>query len=148
MGDTYLKDKFPEPNQTIEIEDVSFQHQQIFSVVKDFYTEVAKDDLLAQAFSHVKDWDFHFEIMTHFWWSRMGGGVYIFYPYNPVKKHFENGFSSELLSRWLSLFKIALEKNLNMEQVSVWLLIAETIGRNLLVKNNHVTQMMSRNGKS
>ncbi len=144
MSDSnYLRDKVPEPDEQAELNSVLIKHGQIREVVVSFYTEIAQDDLLSKAFSNVEDWPQHFEIMTNFWWVRMGRASYIYYPYNPIKKHFENGFSAELLSRWLDLFKKSLAKHLNQEQMNAWFLLAEAIGNNLLSKNNEVIRMLN-----
>lgn len=132
----YLRDHQPRADETLDVRGSFVSHRQVFQVVESFYTEVAKDEKLSLAFAHVSDWPFHFEIMTNFWWSRLGGRSYILYPYNPIGKHFENGFSADLLSRWLTLFQQALDKHLEPQAAQAWFLMAQAIGNNLLSKNN------------
>jgi len=139
----YFRDKVPKPDDVVTFNEVSITHQQVNKVVVSFYTEVENDELLSGPFSKVANWDHHFEIMTNFWWARMGGGNYIYYPYNPFQKHYENGFNAELLSRWLELFKSALSKHLDESQIQAWLLLAEAIGNNLLSKNNDLIRMLN-----
>lgn len=139
----YFRDKVPKPEDHVSLNEVSITHQQVSEVIISFYTEVAKDEHLSVVFSKVTNWDDHFEIMTNFWWARMGGGNYIYYPYNPFQKHYENGFNAELLSRWLELFKKALSKHLDESQITAWFLLAEAIGNNLLSKNNDLIRMLN-----
>src|SRR5690606_3202739 len=112
--------KKPSPDESITINGVLFTHENIFNVVDDFYTRIQKDELLSVPFQSVHDWPEHIERLTHFWWIRFGGRIYLFSDYNPVLKHFFAGFNEELLARWLMLFHDTFKEHLNEEQQTLW----------------------------
>lgn len=126
----------PQDDETINVNGISFSHKDIFNVVDDFYTRIQKDDLLKVPFQSVHDWPEHIERLTHFWWARFGGRVYLFNDYNPVAKHFYAGFNRELLSRWLQIFDETLSTHLKPEQAKLWKTIAERMGESLSIRND------------
>lgn len=128
--------KRPPADALINVNGVDFSHQDIFSVVDDFYTQIQQDEVLKVPFASVVDWPEHVERLTHFWWIRFGGEPYMFSHYNPVGKHFYAGFNSELLERWLKLFHQTLKKYLQPDQIALWKLISERMGESLTVKND------------
>jgi len=128
----------PRSSDFVSVDQVKFHHFSIYSVVSHFYTNVAKDPILSKAFEDIKDWPHHIDLMTHFWWIRLGGKPYLDYSYNPIPKHFAKGFNGELLARWLSLFEESLNQYLDEEQVKLWLSIAQSIGAFLLKRNTEL----------
>jgi hemoglobin len=125
----------PDPQREISVNGIAFSHEDIRKVVDDFYTRVSKDPLLSVPFSSVHDWPAHIARMTHFWWMRFGGRPYIETRYNPVEKHFFAGFNADYLRRWLSLFHETLAADLSDDQIKLWSLLTERMGRALSVKN-------------
>lgn len=129
-------DKQPHPDTSLAIQSVTFRHQDIANVVDDFYNRIQLDPLLKVAFQSVHDWPEHIQRLTHFWWIRFGGEPYMRAQYNPVLKHFFAGFNEELLARWLGIFAVTLQENLNKEQADLWTQISERMGQMLLIRNN------------
>jgi hemoglobin len=126
---------FPDDHATVEVNQVSFSHEDISNVVDEFYSRIQADPTLKEPFKSVGDWPEHIRKLTHFWWIRFGGKPYIFHNYNPVAKHFSAGFNRELLKRWLSIFNDTLRTQLTLEQAALWTSIAERMGEALFVKN-------------
>jgi hemoglobin len=80
---------------------------QIEWLVRDFYRQVAMDDLLGPVFAraHV-DWSVHLPKLVDFWcWQLLGEPGY---DRNPLRAHepvhARDPFGSELYERWLELF--------------------------------------------
>jgi hemoglobin len=105
--------------------------------VDQFYRQVAEDDLLKVPFSTVHDWPAHIARMTHFWWIRFGGPLYVDTQYNPVLKHFHAGFNPTFLERWLGLFHQTLAMNLQPDQCQLWGMLADRMGQALTAKNEY-----------
>ena len=125
----------PLPTASILLQGIEFTHHDIHRVVNIFYNRIQHDPILKVPFSSVHDWPEHVKKLTHFWWVRLGGKPYLFYPYNPVEKHFFAGFNSELLARWLMIFHDTLKKNLKEDQFNLWALISTKMGQGLSMKN-------------
>lgn len=138
---------YPQADETLVINGVMFTHGDIFSVVDDFYTRVQKDALLQVPFRSVHDWPEHIARLTHFWWIRFGGRIYMFSDYNPVLKHFFSGFNEEFLKRWLELFHQTLKEQLNEEQYMLWKSISEKMGKALSIRNETLKQQYQDNPK-
>ena len=122
-------------HETIQVNGIDFTHGDLFRVVDAFYRRVQTDPILQVPFRSVHDWPEHVENLTHFWWMRFGGKPYRFNQYNPVAKHYFAGFSRELLTRWLSIFRETLEEHLTTEQATFWKLLTERMGESLLMRN-------------
>lgn len=135
-----------EPNQLVEVNGITFSHDDIYRVVDDFYTRIQSDPILQVPFKSVHDWPDHIRNLTHFWWMRFGGKPYLFHAYNPAAKHFYAGFNRDLLKRWLDLFHQTLQTQLAPEQVMLWKLISERMGESLNAKNERLTTEHSRTG--
>lgn len=125
----------PDGSTTVHVNGVEFTHQEIQSVVDDFYGQVANDPLLSVPFQSVHDWPDHIQRLTHFWWTRFGGRPYMNVSYNPPLKHFHAGFNQEFLTRWLELFHATLAKHLKEPQSKLWALISSRMGEGLSMKN-------------
>lgn len=123
-------------NESIVVGGISFTHQDLLSVIDDFYTRIQNDPVLKIPFQSVSDWPEHIRRLTHFWWIRFGGKPYMFSEYNPVTKHFFAGFNADLLKRWLSIFHQTLEDHLTKEQAHIWKMISERMGEALSLKND------------
>lgn len=130
-----MSDYKPNDEDTIIVNGVTFSHKDIFNVVDDFYTRIQNDPVLQVPFKSVHDWPEHIARLTHFWWARFGGQVYLFNEYNPVSKHFFAGFNRELLTRWLSIFHDTLNAQLKTDQAKLWHTIAERMGESLNFRN-------------
>lgn len=129
------QDGLSSEEKTVNVNGVTFTHDDIFNVVDDFYTQVQADPILQVPFRSVGDWPEHIQKLTHFWWTRFGGKPYLFNYYNPVAKHFFAGFNRDLLTRWLSIFHETLQAHLTPEQVALWKSISEKMGEGLSMKN-------------
>ena len=137
MNNTQLK---PQGHDFVEVSSIKFTHDDIYQVVKTFYAKVAKDRYLQAPFKVVEDWPYHIDKLTHFWWIRFGGKPYMPMRYDPVQKHYETGFSEELLDIWLNLFKEVLNEVLEPSQVHLWSIIAQTMG-DALNSNNELMKL-------
>ncbi|UOF01350.1 group III truncated hemoglobin [Bdellovibrio reynosensis] len=126
----------PQDDEAIIVNGISFSHKDIFDVVDDFYTRIQNDPALKVPFQSVHDWPEHIERLTHFWWARFGGRIYLFNDYNPVAKHFYAGFNRELLTRWLEIFGETLATHLKPDQAKLWKMIAERMGESLSIRND------------
>lgn len=124
------------PDQWLELRSIRFTHGEINSVVEDFYRQVATDPQLSVPFSSVKDWPHHIERLTHFWWTRFGGAAYLEASYDPIGKHFETGFTRELLERWLTLFQSTVTALLRPEQAEIWVELTKNMGQALARHND------------
>jgi hemoglobin len=131
------------PTEAVTILNEPITHERIHAVVEAFYKKVAVHPELSEPFSTVEDWSFHIEKLTHFWWIRLGGDAYMDVGYNPVKKHFERGMNETNLKAWLNLFHETLLEKLNGAQAQEWGLIAATMGKNLLAKNEMIKRMVA-----
>lgn len=138
-----MSDSKPSGDATVELNDTKISHREIYEVVSHFYHAVAVDPLLKVPFSDVADWPKHIDLMTHFWWIRMGGQRYLNYAYNPISKHFAQGFNETFLKRWLGLFRESLLSKLNETQAQHWLTLASSIGEFLLTRNDDLRRMQS-----
>jgi hemoglobin len=125
----------PKPTDAVQVNGVSFSHDDIFGVVDSFYRLVAIDELLKTPFASVHDWPNHIEKMTHFWWFKFGGELYLEEHYDPVTKHFAAGFNAEFLERWLGLFQSVLASKLRPEQSELWKALSFRMGQALYQKN-------------
>ena len=106
--------------------------ERIAQVVDTFYDRVQKDPGLAMPFSVVQNWPRHKEIITHFWWTTLGGERYLDYSYNVVKKHRGVGFTTGLLkNNWLPLFERTIREQLSDDLADAWITQAQRIGRAL-----------------
>lgn len=128
-------ENIPGPQEFISLNKVNFTHQDIFSVVDDFYSRIQKDPILKVPFETVEDWPEHVKRLTHFWWIKFGGRPYMKAEYNPPQKHFLAGFNEQLLSRWLSIFHDTLQTHLTLEQSELWKQISNRMGDALTMKN-------------
>ncbi|MCM2282424.1 MAG: group III truncated hemoglobin [Bdellovibrionaceae bacterium] len=120
------------------VQSIRFDHRDIFALVDRFYTAVQSDPELRVPFASVEDWPEHIERLTHFWWVRFGGESYLDTNYNPIGKHFENGFTRPLLARWLSLFRETAESALKPEQAQFWCALTERMGEFLAHRNDEL----------
>jgi len=130
----------PQDTDVIELDGVKFTFSDIQSVVREFYTRVSTDPVLAVPFQTVEDWPHHIDRLTHFWWIRLGGRSYLPGLYNPVEKHFLAGFNLSFLQRWLALFQETLESILTQRQAALWIEIAEYMGQALFMKNEQYSK--------
>lgn len=137
MNNIQLK---PAGDDFVEVSSIKFSHDDIHLVVKSFYGMVAKDRYLQAPFNVVEDWPYHVEKLTHFWWIRFGGRPYFDLKYDPVQKHYETGFSEELLDIWLTIFKEVLQETLTPPQAQLWSIIAQTMG-DALNSNNELMKL-------
>lgn len=103
----------------------------VAAIVAAFYARVREHPTLSIPFSRVDDWPHHLEILTHFWWVTLGGERYLDYSYQVPSKHAEAGFTPELLSDWLALFRQTLDAQLPTVQADAWFARAEKIGASL-----------------
>src|SRR5271165_124909 len=87
----------------VQTENAAETEQAIGLCVRRFYEKARKDPLLAPVFTHVADWDHHFERIQDFW-SRalLGTKRYSGFPY-PV--HTVLPIEPEHFSRWVALFE-------------------------------------------
>ena len=74
------------------------------AVVNDFYNRIQSHPTLSIPFSVVDHWDEHKQKISEFWWVALGGKPSTSYTYDPVGKHFEAGFTEDLLKAWKALF--------------------------------------------
>jgi hemoglobin len=123
---------------------VTFSFRDIETVVSRFYGRVQLDPMLSVPFQSVRDWPFHLERLTHFWWVRLGGAPYLNERYNPPQKHLEAGFNKPLLEKWLEVFQLTLEETLSREQAAEWSNIAQRMGHALSLKNEALLKEFQR----
>lgn len=128
----------PALTKSLVFENVTYNLGDICSVIDSFYKSVSEDELLSIPFSSVKNWPDHIENLSHFWWIKFGGPRYSDASYNPPLKHFQAGFNQEFLNRWLELFKVSLDENLNEEQSKIWQEMSVRMGDFLLQMNNRM----------
>lgn len=140
-------DRTPNPTDFVEVNGVQFTHDDLFRVVDEFYTRVQRDELLSVPFRSVHDWPEHIRRLTHFWWIKFGGPVYMWAEYNPPQKHFFAGFNNVLLERWLSLFHTVLEEQLSAEQAALWRVISIRMGQGLSAKNEMLKKHYAGQGR-
>lgn len=133
--------KRPFPTDSIVIADVKFTHDDIYKVVDEFYRRIQSDEFLKVPFASVHDWPHHIDRLTHFWWMKFGGDRYLDGFYNPVLKHYQSGFTRELLARWLDLFHETLNDKVTPEQNLVWKTVTERMGEGLAQKNEMLEKM-------
>jgi hemoglobin len=107
----------------------------IYRVVDRFYSQIQTHPTLAGPFSHVEDWPHHKERLTYFWWVVLGGARTRQEQYDPVTKHFNAGFSPELLADWLVLFGTTVEQQVPAPLAAAWLEVAGKIGDGLVLAN-------------
>lgn len=112
----------------------------IYNVVDDFYNRIQEHPTLAKPFSVVKHWKEHKERITEFWWIALGGKPTAEFKYDPVKKHYEAGFTEELLADWKNLFFDVSKTHLTTEFANAWQDRVELIGENLARQNNRLIQ--------
>ena len=101
------------------------------AVIGDFYDRVQEHPALARPFGIVDDWTEHKAHLTHFWWVTLGGRPYRDKPYRVAEKHALAGFTPELLTDWLSLFRTTLSSHLPADIAEQWFARAANIGRSL-----------------
>lgn len=107
----------------------------IYHVVDHFYSQIQRHPTLAGPFGHVEDWPRHKERLTYFWWVVLGGARTRQEQYDPVPKHFDAGFSPELLADWLALFRATVEQHVPAPLAAAWLEAAGKIGGGLVLAN-------------
>jgi hemoglobin len=105
--------------------------EKIGAVVDDFYDRVQRHPTLARPFSVVHDWPAHKALLTHFWWTTLGGPAYREQVNRMGEKHAAAGFTSELLADWLALFRETLGAHLTADLAEAWHARAAHIGRSL-----------------
>jgi hemoglobin len=105
--------------------------QKVARVVSDFYDAIQQHPTLKVPFGIVDDWSEHKAHLAHFWWVTLGGKPYRDKPYRVVDKHAEAGFTPELLTQWLELFRETLEQHLPPELAQQWYARAANIGLSL-----------------
>ncbi len=105
----------------------------INKVVRAFYADVRRDDLLGPVFAtkiHDEDWESHMLHIADFWSSiflKTGR-----YNGNPMQKHASlSQITPEHFRRWLSLFAQTLNDTVTPEQASKFYAMAERIGSSL-----------------
>jgi hemoglobin len=88
--------------------------ERIDQLVRDFYRQVAMDDLLGPIFAgeHV-DWSVHIPKLVDFWaWQLLGERAY---DRNPLRAHepvhARTPFGPELYERWLDLFETTVDEH-------------------------------------
>src|SRR5918993_6092830 len=94
--------------------------EKVREIVSEFYDSVQRHPTLAAPFSVVHDWPAHKAHLTHFWWVTLGGRAYRNKPYSVAAKHERAGFTPELLTDWLALFRETLEKHLPPDLAEQW----------------------------
>lgn len=132
-------------NNFVIVDDETYLHSDIFSVVDCFYRSIAVHSTLKEPFNSVYDWPEHIDKMTHFWWIKFGGKPYQFSQYNPILKHYYAGFNENYLSDWLELFHKTLDTQLTPGQANVWKDISIQMGRGLLDRNEMLKAQKSSN---
>lgn len=125
----------PTEDSIVVVNKVTFTWINLFTVVDAFYKKVAINRHLRGPFNVVEDWPEHIERLTHFWWIRFGGKPYMDTSYNPIQKHFETGFSEELLEVWTNLFQETVSSILVQEQTDIWMMFVKGIGKALNYNN-------------
>lgn len=125
----------PQNTEKLVVNKTTFFWIDLFKVVDAFYKKVASNQYLRGPFGVVDNWPEHIEKLTHFWWTRFGGNPYMDVTYNPVQKHFETGFSEELLEVWTNLFQETVSSTLSEEQSEVWMMYVKGIGKALNFNN-------------
>ncbi len=140
-----MADMTPAPETELIVNGVRFEHHEIESVVRDFYSRVQKDPILSEPFRSVQNWPQHLQRLTHFWWIRFGGKPYLQTNYNPVLKHFQSGFNRDLLARWLSIFQQTLQDHLQADQIALWSTATQMMGQGMAAKNEALIQHFQNN---
>lgn len=120
-------------------------HEKVMSVVSEFYDLIQTHPTLAKPFSIVKHWDEHKVKIGEFWWTVLGGKPSQSFKYDPVNKHFDAGFTDELLKDWKLLFKEVLDRHLDGKLSSQWFDRVELIGSNLSIQNNRLMRLHQPN---
>ncbi|WP_162941461.1 group III truncated hemoglobin [Desertimonas flava] len=88
-------------------------HEQIAEMVRQFYADVAQDDLLGPMFNEVArvDWSEHLPKLTDFWCRALLGMTG--YQGNPFRAHLlvhaQRAFTPAHFERWLTLFHETLD---------------------------------------
>jgi len=93
-------------------------------LVDQFYHKVDSDDVLSPVFSHV-DWNQHLPVMYDFWSSTLFGDQS--YHGHPFQKHLPLQIHRNHFTRWLSLFKEAVDENFHGEKAEEVKMRAESI---------------------
>lgn len=106
-------------------------HEHVAAVVDLFYDRIQAHAQLQVPFARVHDWPAHKALLTHFWWVTLGGPRYLTHSYEVARRHEEAGFTPELLSDWLALFRATVQELLPDELAAGWIERAERIGRSL-----------------
>jgi hemoglobin len=110
--------------------------EKVGEVVSDFYDRVRAHPSLGAPFSIVHDWAEHKAHLAHFWWVTLGGRPYRNHPYSVAAKHERAGFTPELLTDWLALFRDTLDSHLPADLAEQWYARAAHIGRSLVLMHD------------
>lgn len=103
----------------------------VAEVVSAFYDAIQRHQTLSVPFGVVDHWPEHKAHLAHFWWVTLGGKPYRDKPYRVAEKHAEAGFTPELLTDWLALFRETLDRHLSADLAAQWYARAANIGRSL-----------------
>jgi hemoglobin len=107
--------------------------ERVRDVVVRFYAAVREHPTLSVPFARVTDWTHHEDVLTHFWWTTLGGERYLDYRYRVADRHMEAGFTPPLLEDWHRLFAQTVKTSLPPELAEAWLERARNIGASLLM---------------
>jgi hemoglobin len=113
--------------------------ESVTKVIGDFYDAVQIHPSLAKPFELVDDWREHKAHLAHFWWVTLGGRPYRDKPYQVARKHALAGFTPELLTDWLALFRETLLRHLPPGLADQWYARAARIGRSLTLMHEFRT---------
>lgn len=116
----------------------------IHRVVDRFYRQIQTHPTLAGPFSNVENWPHHKERLTYFWWVVLGGARTRQEFYDPVGKHFNAGFTPDLLADWMTLFRTTVEQHAPAPLAAAWTEAAGKIGDGLVLANAAYAQRSDR----
>jgi hemoglobin len=108
----------------------------IAKVVNEFYSRVQQHPTLQEPFRVVGDWGDHRARLTYFWWTVLGGKGLGSLHFNVVPKHVRAGFTVELLSDWLTLFREVVYSIVPRDMAGAWMDRATRLGKSLVIANH------------
>ena len=122
-------------NQTVLAHEIGLCR--IAKVVDEFYSRVQKHPTLQEPFRVVGNWGDHRARLTYFWWMVLGGKGLGSLHLDVVSKHVRAGFTVELLSDWLTLFREVVHSIVPRDMASAWMDRATRLGKTLVIKNDN-----------
>ncbi len=104
-------------------------HEGISRPLRDFYADVHQDQLIGPIFNaKIKDWNHHWEIITSFWETLIGGPS--IYARPMPMKHLPLGLRTEDFERWLFLWQANCRAQLPRDVAKEMIDLADHIGHN------------------